>query len=137
MHIDAAQDSTLILDDGGTNATSAGSNPGEIAAAVAFVDLGADFARNPEMVATWDINSLDFTTTDETYTLVIEFSDTNVFTVVRATATLVLDPATDAGEQRHELVMKAENQFARSNPVLGGTTPILDFKKVYLAPVAN
>ena len=137
MQIDSAIDSNLVLDDGATNATSTGSNIGQVSASDAFIDLGSDFARNPELVATFDIESLDFSTTDETYTIAIEFSDTNVFTVIRATTDKLLDPANDAGQQRHELVMKAESQFARALYTLGGTTPILNPNKTYLAPVAN
>ena len=137
MQIDAAIDKLLELDDGGTVASSVGDNFGEVSAAAAFVDLGVDFERNPELVITFDITSLDFTTTNETYTLKVEFSDTNVFTIIQSSQQVIIDPSVDAGPQRHELVCKAENQFVRITWVLGGTTPILTPQRAYIAPVAN
>jgi len=136
MHIDAAVDNLLVLDDGVDNAVAVGDNIGQVGSSNAFVDLGVDFARNPELVVSFDIESLDFTTTDETYTLKVEFSDTNVFTVVQSSQEKIIDPSADAGPQRHELVCKAEGQFVRIVIVQGGTTPITNLNKAYIAPVA-
>lgn len=137
MELHLGIDSALVLDDGADNATNVGANVGQVSGANGVVDLGERFRDNPEIGVTFSINSLDFATTDEEYTLNVEFSTDVGFSDIVATRSKVLDPSAEAGKQSHTIVTEAAAQFVRSNYTLAGTTPILDPEKVFMSNINN
>ena len=94
---------------------------GELATVATYVDLG-DEGQWPTVYGQFDVSLADFTTTDESYQLTIESSDTTAFTVVQSSSHVLID----SGETGHYIVsMQPVGRYVRAYFTLGGTTPSL------------
>ena len=109
-------DGELLLQDGtAMTATVAG----KIAAAAQVLDLG-DESQWPTVYGQFDVELADYTTTDETYELAIESSDTSAFTIVQARSSVKLV----AAETGHYVVAhQPVGRYVRAYFTLAGTTP--------------
>lgn len=121
-------DANLVLHDGTSlTSTSVGSVP--------YYDVGGAF-RFPA-VAVVNVTALDFTTTDETYDVVIEGSTDSAFTTPNELGSKKILGAGGVG-RRTILFDNDQNgvvyEFIRVKFTLGGTTPIIS-ANVYLAPL--
>lgn len=127
MDLQLARDSGLILDAGSAAITS------DAAGSVAYIDLGANYASLPLLVAQLNITAIDSTTGDEDYLIKLQFSDTTAFTIVRGDANLFLDGTDAPSVGPYFLASIPLARYVRLYVDVTGTTPSVTFGgKAYL-----
>lgn len=117
----------MILDAGSAAITADG------AGSVAYIDLGANYANLPLLVAQLNITAIDSTTGDEDYDIQLQFSDTTNFTIVRGKSSLFLDGTDAPTAGPYFLAAIPRARYVRLYVDVTGTTPSVTFGgKAYL-----
>lgn len=127
MLMQLARDTGLILDAGSAAITSDG------AGSVAYIDLGANWANYPLLVAQLNITAIDSTTGDEDYDIKLQFSGTTNFAIVRGVSSLFLDGTDAPTPGAYFLAAVPLARYVRLYVDVTGTSPSVTFGgKAYL-----
>lgn len=127
MLLQFARDNGLILDAGSAAITTSA------AGSVAYIDLGANYANFPLVIAQINVSAIKVADTDETYTMAIQTSDTTNFAVIRSTSNILLR-ATDstAVVGAYFLAVNPRGRYLRFYTTNAGTSPSVTFGgKIY------
>lgn len=127
MILQLARDNGLILDAGSAAITADG------AGSVAYIDLGANYARYPLVVAQLNITAIDSTTGDEDCIFKLQFSDTTNFAIVRNESQFFLDGTDAPTPGAYFIAAIPRARYCRLFLDVTGTTPSITFGgKAYL-----